>query len=479
MALLFEQTLLIIFCCYLLYASFSSARESKSINSYAIGNRTFSSFTLSSTIIATWISGSGLVLDLMEFQEFGILYFIESLGMCANLALFAWIFIPKMQSLLGKTSIASYVKKEYGEYASNLTCILGAVTSVGGIAIQFKIMGEVLCYFFGLDKDTYFVYAVICTSILVIIYTYSGGIRNVASTDVIQTICFSIALLLAIGSFDSQCFISLNNSDYVETTFSQFHLSYFKTLDLNQIFQFIFISGYFLIPGFKPHVIQRVSMAKNIEQAKRSYYYASIALVIILMLSCYLSYLIYKTNVSLSRDEMLSTLINSYSIPGTKAILIIGILCMCMSTADSNLNISSVLLANDLFLTKKLNSMQKIFLARVLTIVIGLFSIIFAIKDMSLFSIILLSASFYLPIVSAPVALLILGFKTTNRICVWTMVLCLLFVLLCNFILKVDFDINFIGIVLNIFILISSHYIVEKWELLKCFGITSQLKGEK
>jgi hypothetical protein len=59
------------------------------------------------------------------------------------------------------------------------------------------------------------------------------------------------------------------------------------------------------------------------------------------------------------------------------------------------------------------------------------------------------------------------------------MVLCLLFVLLCNFILKVDFDINFIGIVLNIFILISSHYIVEKLELLKCFGITSQLKGEK
>ena len=63
-----DHYLLLIFFTYLMFASMQAFSSTRSLNYYAIGNRTFSVFALSSTIIATWISGSGLVLDLTEFE---------------------------------------------------------------------------------------------------------------------------------------------------------------------------------------------------------------------------------------------------------------------------------------------------------------------------------------------------------------------------------------------------------------------------
>jgi hypothetical protein len=54
------------------------------------------------------------------------------------------------------------------------------------------------------------------------------------------------------------------------------------------------------------------------------------------------------------------------------------------------------------------------------------------------------------------------------------MIICLLFVIISKLIFSID--VNFIGMTLNAILLIVGHYVIEKWELLKCFGITSQLE---
>ena len=485
-----DHYLLLGFFIYLMFVSMQTFRSTQTLNYYAIGNRTFSVFALSSTIIATWISGSGLVLDLTEFQENGFIYFVESLGMCANLALFAWIFVPKMQSVLGKTSIASYMSERYGQIVGNTVCILGAICSMGGIGIQFKIMGECLCFFFDLDVTKYSLHCIVLSSVVIIFYTTSGGIRGVIRTDIIQTICFTIAILVGIGCFNGkdstyqqldqqnkteQQIINDNKNQASQYSKYKPSIQAFTNMTLNEFFVFILYLGYFAIPGFKPHVVQRVSMAKDLNQAKKSYYIASITLVIILVLSCYLSYLLTIQGLMNSDMPLLQSLINSYNIPLVKGIFVIGVISMCMSTADSNLNITSILLANDLFLTRNLKPLSKIKLARLLTLIVGLLSIIYAVQKTKLFSIILLSGSFYLPTVSIPIMGTVLGYKITKRCCIATIGLSLIFVVISKFIIQVSFDINLIGMLLNLFILIAFHHIVEKWEWLKPFGINSQL----
>ena len=84
-----------------------------------------------------------------------------------------------------------------------------------------------------------------------------------------------------------------------------------------------------------------------------------------------------------------------------------------------------------------------------------------------------------MPIVTVPLLAVIFGFKTTERICLFSMFCVFIYIMIYKFILNPDFNIIPYGMALNAVVLISSHYIVEKWQLLKCFGITSQLKGKK
>lgn len=468
------------FISYLVKEAFTKFNKTESINSYAIGNRTFSTFALASTITATWVSGSGFVLDLKEFHEDGFKYFLVSCGMCLNLIIMARYLVPRMQNFLGKTSVASIIGNEYGEIARNITAILGTLTSCGGIAIQFKIMGNVIYYLiWGIEKttDLNLYCSILIGGIITTAYTCSGGIRSVVRTDIIQAMCFTIALIIATTIFNTKINI-LNTYNHIsEASLQKFYPNSILSLTGRELLDQILLLGYFFIPGLKPQVIQRVSMGKNLEQVQKSYFWSGIALFFVLFFSCWLSYLMLITNPQISGEDLLPFLINSYEIPGTKAIVVIGVIAMCMSTADSNLNISSVLLANDTYLSRRLNPIDKILKARYITILIGTASIFLALKKTDLLELILLSASFYLPIISTPLLGLIFKWKTSPRVCVSVMITCLLFVIIFKFIFVIDIDVNVIGMILNAILLIIGHYIVEKWELLRCFGIRSKLKN--
>lgn len=465
-----------VFFLYLIKEMVFSFNKNETINSYAIGNRIFSTFALGSTITATWISGSGFVLDLEEFNQDGIKYFLASIGMCLNLTIMAIWLVPRMENFLGKTSVSSIMGEYYGELIRNITTVLGVVTTCGGIAIQFKIMGNVINYLFP-SLSLYI--SIFLGGVFTTLYTCSGGIRAVVRTDIVQAICFSLALIIAIVTFDTKINILDLTKNLSEESIERFTLKGLLKLTNSEILDLILLTGYFLIPGLKPQVIQRVSMGKDIEQAKKSYLYSSFCLFFILCLSCYISYLIFIENPEIKGKQILPFLLDMYSIPGSKAILIIGIIAMCMSTADSNLNISSILIANDFFIFRKKTSLEKVLLARYMTLLIGLASIIWGLREDSLFKFILLSASFYLPIISVPLLGIVFQWITTKRVCLFTIITCFCFVIIFKFIFPIDIDINFIGMILNAILLITGHYVVEKWELLKCFGITSQLKTKK
>jgi Na+/proline symporter len=471
--MIIDYTLIGMFTFYLLFECFQKFNKTENINTYAIGNKTFSTFALTATISATWISGSGFILDLQEYYNDGFKYFLISIGMCLNLTLVS-LLAPKMGEFLGKTSVASIMGNNYGEIVQNITSILGCVTSCGSIAIQFKIMGNVIQYLLPitlfkeyLDVDLHLYFCVVIGGIITTAYTYSGGIRSVVRTDIVQICCLTIALIIAIVTFDTQNLFTNSYEKISIENLQKFQFVSLFKLTGSEIFDLFLLFGYFIVPGLRPNVIQRISMANNLQQVKNSHFYSSILLFITLTISCYISYLIFIANPNIENGNILPFLINAYNLPGTKAILIIGIIAMCMSTADSGLNISAVLLANDFWLFKNKNSIEKIYLARNFTIFIGIISIIFACKQGSLFSIILLSSSFYLPIVSVPLLALIFNLKTTPRVCLITMILSFSFVIIFKFIFPIKQDVNFLGMVLNGFLLLSFHYILEKWELLK------------
>ena len=143
-----DHLILIIFVLFLGYVSYKSLFKIEGINSFSLGTRAFSTKALTATIAATWVSGSGFILDINEFHKKGISYFIEASAMCITLSVVALVIVPRMKKYLGKLSVAQIMGEEYGQKVRFITAILGVASASGGIYVQFKVMGITLNHLF-------------------------------------------------------------------------------------------------------------------------------------------------------------------------------------------------------------------------------------------------------------------------------------------------------------------------------------------
>lgn len=467
-----DNFILLSFLTYLLITSYLDIGKSKNINTYAVGQRSFTTFALGATITATFVSGSGFIMDLENFYKQGWEYLLPSLGMVLGFVLFAIFIVPKMGRFLGKTSIATIMYEEYGQTTRVITAILGFTAVCGTISIQFKILGRVGNIFYeGWSWQTWSIILGCITTF----YTVIGGIRSVVHTDIIQSICFVISISFAICLFYFKIPIITYDS-FSDANKFHFNIMSIFSLQGDNLRDMLLLGAYFLIPGMSPTTIQRVSMGFNTWQVTKSYLYSSIFILFIMLVSCGISYLAFEANEGRAVDNVLKYFINQFIIPGSKAIVIIGIISMCMSTADSYINIASVLLANDTINSLTWNNADKLYFARWFGIGVGIVAVFLSLFEKDLLSSVLLFRSFYMPVITVPVLALVFGYKTTTKCCLFTMSVSFLYVLIFKFILNPDFNIIPYGVLLNAIVLISSHYVVEKWELLKCFGIRSQLK---
>lgn len=451
-----DHLILIIFVLFLGYVSYKSLFKIEGINSFSLGTRAFSTKALTATIAATWVSGSGFILDINEFHKKGISYFIEASAMCITLSVVALVIVPRMKKYLGKLSVAQIMGEEYGQKVRFITAILGVASASGGIYVQFKVMGITLNHLFEFIPVFY---CTVISAAIVIFYSYLGGITAVVTTDKIQAICFILSLVIGIVIFKMtiQDNIQLSSEQY-----AHFYPSHIMDFNFKQQYDFVSLFLYFCIPSMAPHVVQRVCMGGSIKQVQKAYLWSALVLFIVLVISCYYSFLLFQVNPNIPKNEALPYLLSLYSIDGTRAILIIGIICMCMSTADSQLNIASILVGNDIIRPNKATALQKLHYARYSTILIGTLSLLFTFKQGSLLDIIIFILSFYMPIITPPFLLAIFNKKVSEKHCLVGMFTTFIFVAVFKIFIDTDLVIIPIAILLNVLLLCTKPVYINR-----------------
>jgi Na+/proline symporter len=454
-----DLTIIGIYFILIVYGGVKSWDKSDGINSFAIGKREFSTYALTSTISATWVSGSGFFIDISNTYRDGWYFLLPVLCMGILLMLVAYMFVPRMKEFLGKTSVASAMGEIYGNKVRVLVAICGLIACIGPIAIQFKAVGYIGEYFFHKNPLCF----VIPIGIIVTIYSLLGGIRAVVDTDIIQKNAFFIAIpilfITCLYSFTQVDVIRHENIDYLK-----FNLLHVLTTWNDQFWGMLVLAVYFTIPGFNPPAFQRISMGANIIQVRKSWSRAAIHLTIFTLSISLIGWILFLQNRNLKNNEMIGYLIDNFLFTGLKGILIVGILAMLMSTADSFLNIGSVLMANDILgLNKK--SIDILLHARFYTIIIGALSILLATSEQNLLPIILMTASFYIPVVSVPLIFTIFGYRSSGR-CVLTSMIASILVVSSLHLLKM-YEIYVLnplipGMITNAVVLVLSHCLFEK-----------------
>lgn len=451
----------IIFICFLiatiglgLFSSFGV----RNIKEYAVGDRNFSTATIVATIVASWITGETFYTTINETYNNGLYAICVALGSDVICVLVVGTFFAKrMGEFLGKLSIAEAMGDLFGQKARVITALFGFTMLAGLIGVQLKLTGLIFEHSIGINPQ----YGIIIATIIVTLYSSLGGIKSVTFTDIIQFITFGVTIPIVAYVL----LTSINNIDTVAQT-----LATNPSFDYRVVFDFsnditikyFLLFVFFAAPGFDPVTFQRIAMAKNTIQIKQSF---TIAAIICLFLGCMLEWiavLILSINPSLNSSEIFKLIILDSSFIGLKGLVLSGIMAMIMSTVDSCINASSVLIVNDLLKPLKFSPFKnELISARFASFLVGMLSLFISLRDGGLQELLVISVSFYMPIVSMPFIMATLGFRSSEKSVLLGMFAGFTSVILWDYVFQIELG-NSIpaGMLANLIVLMASHYLL-------------------
>ena len=88
-------------------------------------------------------------------------------------------------------------------------------------------------------------------------------------------------------------------------------------------------------------------MAKNTIQVTRSFLVAAVVCFVIGAIICFIGVLVLSINPNLPSQGVIKYLVSDYAAVGLKGIILAGVMAMVMSTVDSYINATAVIIVHD------------------------------------------------------------------------------------------------------------------------------------
>ncbi|MDP5083255.1 MAG: sodium:solute symporter family protein [Rickettsiaceae bacterium] len=310
--------------------------------------------------------------------------------------LIAIYIIPRLVKHYGAESVGDIMSVYYGapgRYISGLSAIL---VSVGLVAAQISVSGRIFEYILQVD----YVWGVILSYGIIVAYTTIGGLRSVLFANQLQF--FTILVAIPIITFSGLYQIGLENFAN-SVPLDKFSFSDNPSLVSTTVAATLGFTVMNLFPTF----IQRALINQNGATTSKAIYIKSVIYALFLVFITLNGLIAFVKYPEVKASLALPYLIDHIIPVGIQGVVVVGLLAAVMSTADSDLNITSVTLVKD-FLSPifSINNQQKLLLlARTINIIIGSLAIIIALTFTRVVDLVIFIAGFWGPVVIAPLVL--------------------------------------------------------------------------
>ena len=402
-----DAIIIIVFLISNLFIGAISSFKVKNLKEYVIGNRNVSDIILSITVMATLIGGGSSLGTATEVYKYGIIVIVAKYGVSLGMLIIAFFIAPKLEKFFGFLTVGEIMGKFYGQNARIITGISGALLCTGRMAAQILAFGYISSYFFNVDEKT----AILIGSIIIVAYSSFGGIKAVMYTDVLQfmVIIITIPIILNIGIHKVGGYSALIDSLPLDKK------TIYPNTEMFRKYFFVFI--YMALPLLTPPFVQRMLMAGNVKQIRKSFISTAIIDCIFTTIVGLIGLITFKLYPGINPNHSFLELINNLTPVGIKGLLIIGLFSILMSTADAYLNMLSVCLINDVAkpLGLKFLIRNELLSTKLLTLVSGGIAVLLALYFKNIFELAIYSTNFWAPIIVAPLLLGLFGVKGTNK----------------------------------------------------------------
>lgn len=400
-----------------------AGRKVKDDEDYVVAGRNMPAFLVTATLFATfWGGGTVLGASGAAFND-GLLGTIYD-PFAAGLALvLIGLFFTRIFRRMEINSLDTYYYLRYGKTMNVIASILMIPTYIFWSAVQVMAIGKIFSSILGLPYIT----TAVIGGIVVIVYTVMGGMLAIAWTDFMQGILIVLGLIIMVP-------LALKHVGGYHTVMSNVprdFLSFFPENNLSSWLWYIAAwAGMALgnIPA--PDIAQRSFIAKDEETARKSAIGAGMMYWIFGLIPIFLGFvgitMVKQGTISAdmiqSDSELLIPLIAKVVFSPIPAAIFLGsLLSAVMSSADSSLFASSVILSNLVKLVLDrfsagdvLKGKKGLLLIRLCIVLVGSLAILVGIIAQSLYDLMIFSFSMLFGMLFAPMVLGIYWKKTNE-----------------------------------------------------------------
>ena len=401
-----DQVIVYVFLVIVLLLGIYFGRDIKDVEDYATAKRKYATPVVIITLLATEVGGGSMSGGASEIFRIGIIATSIYLGITMGSAVFGKYLAPKFDSRFkGMISAGDMISKFYGEKEEKFTGIIGFIMGSGIVGAQLTALGYVMVMFFPME---YWV-AVLISGGIVVIYSTLGGIKSVATTDVMQ---FAV-LIVFIPLIAS---IALDNVGGFSGVLNEVPASHFEVLKHENIWIHISLFTFYFVPFhfFYPTLVQRYLMAGNPEQVKKALYTNSLIRFAFTIIIAVISFSALALYPEIKSNTVIPTIIEKLLPVWIKGFAICGMLAVIMSTADSWLNSTSIIFVHNFIRPKFENSINELKWMRVSTFFLGVGAILFAIGDFNIVRLIALTGGIWSALIGIPLFAGLIGMNVTR-----------------------------------------------------------------
>jgi SSS family solute:Na+ symporter len=390
-----------------LYIGIKSAGKIKNLRDYAVSNEVgFPIPMLAITMIVTGIGSGASMGVIAETYNNGIIYPITEILCIAGPLLvikYAARFIAGRYS--GKISLYGIIETEYGLAPARFAAVISALLSLVSLSMQIVGMGYLAKTFLGVE----FALGALLSTVVFVSYSSLGGIRGVIYTDVLQFVLILCIFPILVG-------VIFFNTGGVASIINSLPAEKLKVFNHPDFIEHAYLTAFWIMPFsfLHPSFIQRFLICKNSRELRQmGLIWVGFGLVFTVMVGVIGLASIGLFNSDIAGKEVVPTIMKNYFPVGLKGLAIAAFFAILMSTADSELNAATVLVAEVFIANKEPSSISnegyqdnsQARWLRVVSAVLGGAALALALMDFSMIKSITMASALAFAAVNIPIFL--------------------------------------------------------------------------
>ena len=336
-----------------------------------------------STVFATWFGSETILGASAEMADGGLLAVIEEPFGASLCLVLVGLFFAKPLYRKGYLAFADFYRDQFGKNAERIASICLVLSYLGWIAAQMVAMGIVLSKLSGLEMHQ----AILLTSLVVIIYTFLGGMWAVSVTDSFQMILIVTGLLFVL-------ILTLPEAGGlhgVVSTAPEKHFQFFPGTEPAQVTAYLAAwatLGLGSIP--QQDVFQRVMASKDEKVASRSAIIAGVLYLTVAMIPLLMGMIARKILPGVDKAELLPTLIINHTGTAVQVFFFGALLSAIMSTASGALLAPSAIVSENLVkpYIHHLENKTHLLLNRLSVVLLAIVSLGFALVEKNVYELV-------------------------------------------------------------------------------------------